>query len=86
MPKFASKFNDVQIGVSTYSYRSLRDLSEPWSVQNVNKLMDRVVDAIVQDGINAAEFWIAYFGPPGRDGHRSTQFPFIPRCSTFPTT
>jgi sugar phosphate isomerase/epimerase len=65
---FASKFNGVQIGAQTYSYRSLRDSSAPWSEEGVGRLMDRVVDAFVQDQINAAEFWIALIEPPGGPG------------------
>lgn len=68
VPKFASRFNDVQIGVQAYSYRSLRDSSEPWSEAGVDRLMDRVVDAMIQDRINAAEFWIAFIEPPGGPG------------------
>ena len=62
---FASRFGGVQIAVQTYSYRSLRDTSQPWSVEGVDRLMDRVVDAAVQNQINAAEFWIALIEPPG---------------------
>ena len=68
VPKFASRFNGVQIGVQAYSYRSLRDSSEPWSAAGVDRLMDRVVDAMIQDRINAAEFWIAFIEPPGGPG------------------
>ena len=68
VPKFASRFNGVQIGVQTYSYRSLRNPAEPWSQVGVERLMDRVVEAIVHDQINAAEFWIAFIEPPGGPG------------------
>jgi sugar phosphate isomerase/epimerase len=68
VPRFASKFGGVQVGVETYSYRSLRNPSEQWSEAGVSRLMDRVVDAIVQDQLNAAEFWIAFIEPPGGPG------------------
>jgi sugar phosphate isomerase/epimerase len=66
--KFSSRFNGVQIGVQTYSYRSLRNSAESWSPEGVDRLMDRVVDAVVQDGINAVEFWIGLIEPPGGPG------------------
>ena len=65
---FASKFNGVQIGAQTYSYRSLRDTSVPWTMEGADKLMDRVVDAYLEDQINLAEFWIAFIEPPGGPG------------------
>src|SRR5438874_12230647 len=65
---FASKFNGVQIGAQTYCYRSLRDTSAPWSIEGVDRLIDRVVVAFVQDQINVAEFWIAMIEPPGGPG------------------
>jgi sugar phosphate isomerase/epimerase len=65
---FASRFGGVQIAVQTYSYRTLRDASQPWSVEGVERQMDRVVDSIVENQINAAEFWIAFIEPPGGPG------------------
>jgi sugar phosphate isomerase/epimerase len=65
---FASRFNGVQIGVQTYSYRSLRDPKEPWSPGAMDRLLDRVVAAMIQDQINVAEFWIAFIEPPGGPG------------------
>lgn len=61
---FSSKFNGVQIGVQTYSYRSLRDTSAPWSPEGVDQLMDRVAKATAQDQINVCEFWIPLIEPP----------------------
>ncbi len=61
----ASRFGGIQIAVQTYSYRTFRDLSQPWSVEGVDRLMDRVVDAVVEDQMNAVEFWIAMIEPPG---------------------
>lgn len=65
---FASKFNSVQIGAQTYSYRALKDPSAPWSLESMDRLMDRVVDAYVQNQINLAEFWVAFVEPPGNPG------------------
>src|SRR5262249_52799760 len=80
------KFNGVQIAVQRYSYRSLRNPTGPWSVQNVNKLMDRVVDAIAQDRINAAEFWIAFIEPPGGPHPKryNRDWPPRPQCGRTP--
>jgi sugar phosphate isomerase/epimerase len=61
---FSSKFNGVQIGVITYSYRSLRDTSAPWSPTGVDQLMDRVAKATAEDRINICEFWIPLIEPP----------------------
>src|SRR5581483_3776086 len=69
---FASRFGGVQIGVQTYSYRSLKDPQEPWSPAAIDRLLDRVVGAMVQNQINAAEFWIAFVEPPGGPGRTPT--------------
>ena len=63
--KDASKFNGVQIGVQTYSYRALRDTKTPWSVDWQKKQVDLIVDCMVQDQINSAEFWIGFIEPFG---------------------
>lgn len=63
--KFISKFSGVQIGVETYSYRSLRDTSQPWSPQSVDDLMGRVSAAIAEDMIDVCEFWNGLIEPPG---------------------
>lgn len=63
--KFSSKFNGVQIGVETYSYRSLRDMSQPWSPEWVDNLLDRVTSAIVENRIDVCEFWYGLIEPPG---------------------
>jgi len=63
--KFSSKFGGVQIGVETYSYRSLRDSSKPWSPEWVDDLLHRVASAIAEDGIDVCEFWNGLIEPPG---------------------
>ena len=65
---FASRFGGIQIGAQTYSYRAMKDTAAPWSIENMDRLMDRVVGAFVQNQINAAEFWIAFVEPPGNPG------------------
>ena len=70
--RFASRFGGVRIGAQTYCYRSLRDTSQPWSAARVDALMDRVVDAYVQNGIDLAEFWIAMVEPLGGPGRGPT--------------
>jgi hypothetical protein len=64
-PKSSSKFNGVQIGVETYSYRSPRNTSQPWSPQWVDDLLHSVSSAIVEDGIDVCEFWNGLIEPPG---------------------
>jgi sugar phosphate isomerase/epimerase len=64
-PKFSSKFGGVQIGVETYSYRSLRDTSKPWSPEWVDDLLHRVASTIAEDGIDVCEFWNGLIEPPG---------------------
>jgi sugar phosphate isomerase/epimerase len=59
----ASKFGGVQIGVQTYSYRTLRDFSTPLDLSGQKALVDRITRAIVQDNINSCEFWIAFIEP-----------------------
>ncbi len=66
--KDASKFNGVQIGVITYSYRALRDTHTPFSLDWQKKMVDTIVDAMVQDQINSAEFWIGFIEPAGGGG------------------
>lgn len=61
--KFASKISGVQFGVETYSYRSLRDDTAPYTASNMERLVDRVADAFVQDGIDCCEFWIGMIEP-----------------------
>ena len=63
--RYASRFNGVRVGSQTYSYRAFRDLSQPWSADGVDALMDRVVDGFVQNQIDLAEFWIAMVEPSG---------------------
>ena len=70
--RYASRFGGVRIGAQTYCYRSLRDTSLPWSAPRVDELMDRVVDAMVQNQIDLAEFWIALVEPPGGPGRGPT--------------
>src|SRR5579872_3115183 len=62
---FSSKFRGVQIGVETYSYRSLRDSSKPWSPEWVDDLLHQVAAAIAEDQINVCEFWNGLIEPPG---------------------
>ena len=64
-PKFSSKFGGVQIGVETYSYRSLRDTSKPWSPEWVDDLLRRVAAAIAENQIDVCEFWNGLIEPPG---------------------
>jgi hypothetical protein len=72
VPRFASRFGGVRIGAQTYCYRSLRDATQPWSPAGVDKLMDHVVAAMVQNQIDLAEFWIALIEPPGSPGRGPT--------------
>ena len=65
LPKDSSRFGGVHIGAITYCYRSLRDASQPWSREGVDQLMDKTVNAYVQNRIDLAEFWIAFVEPPG---------------------
>ena len=58
--KFSSKINGVQIGAITYCYRSLRDNTEPYSPSSMERLIDRVVDAYVQNGIDCARVLDCY--------------------------
>ncbi len=70
--RYASRFNGVRIGAQTYCYRALRDTTQPWSAPRVDSLMDRVVDGMVQNQIDLAEFWIALVEPPGGPGRGPT--------------
>jgi sugar phosphate isomerase/epimerase len=70
--RYASRFGGVRIGAQTYCYRAFRDLSQPWSAAGIDRLMDRVVDAYVENGIDLAEFWIAMVEPPGGPGRGPT--------------
>ena len=72
VPRFASRFAGVRVGAQTYCYRSLRDTTQPWSARRVDELMDTVVDAMVQNRIDLAEFWIALVEPPGGPGRTPT--------------
>ena len=72
VPRYASRFNGVRIGAQTYCYRSLRDTTQPWSAQRVDELMGKVVDAMVQNQIDLAEFWIALVEPLGGPGRGPT--------------
>lgn len=65
VPKNASRFGGVQIAVQTYSYRTLRDFSKPLDLAGQKRLVDRIAEACVADGINACEFWIAFIEPVG---------------------
>lgn len=59
-----SKINGVQLGVATYSYRSMRENPRaPLSLSGQERLIDRMVEATAQDGINCCEFWIAGIEP-----------------------
>jgi sugar phosphate isomerase/epimerase len=70
--RYASRFAGVRVGAQTYCYRSLRDVSLPWSAPRVDQLMDRVVESFVQNQIDLAEFWIALVEPPGGPGRGPT--------------
>lgn len=70
--RYASRFAGVRVGAQTYCYRSLRDAAQPWSARGVDTLLDRVVDAFVQNRIDLAEFWIALVEPPGGPGRGPT--------------
>lgn len=72
VPRFASRFSGVRIGAQTYCYRSLRDTTQPWSAARVDDLMKRVVDAMVENQIDLAEFWMALIEPPGGPGRGPT--------------
>ena len=72
LPKDSSRFGGVHIGAITYCYRSLRDASQPWSREGVDQLMDKTVNAYVQNRIDLAEFWIAFVEPPGGPGRGPT--------------
>jgi sugar phosphate isomerase/epimerase len=61
----ASRFGGVQIGVQTYSYRTLRDFSKRLDLAGQKDLVNRMTDAMVQDQINSCEFWIAFIEPVG---------------------
>ena len=61
--KFSSKFNGVQIGVMSYSYRSLKDASAPWSPEVVDDYVDRIVKATAEDKIDVSEFWVSQIEP-----------------------
>jgi len=65
VPPGASKFDGVQIGVQTYSYRTLRDFSKRLDLAGQKALVDRITAAIIQDNINSCEFWIAFIEPVG---------------------
>jgi sugar phosphate isomerase/epimerase len=65
VPKDASRFGGVQVAVQTYSYRSLRDFTKPLDLAGQKRLVDQMTEAIVKDGINACEFWIAFIEPVG---------------------
>lgn len=72
LARYASRFNGVRIGAQTYCYRAFRDTTQPWSAARVDALMDRVVDGMVQNQIDLAEFWIALVEPPGGPGRGPT--------------
>ena len=72
LPRNSSRFGGVHIGAITYCYRSLRDANEPWSREAVDRLMDKTVNAYVQNRIDLAEFWIAFVEPPGGPGRGPT--------------
>jgi sugar phosphate isomerase/epimerase len=61
----ASRFGGVQIGVQTYSYRTLRDFSKRLDLPGQKALVNRIVDSMVQDQINSCEYWIAFIEPVG---------------------
>ncbi|MEQ1883749.1 MAG: TIM barrel protein [Bryobacteraceae bacterium] len=61
----ASRFGGVQIGVQTYSYRTLRDFTKPLDLAGQKELVNRIVAAMVQNQINSCEFWIAFIEPVG---------------------
>lgn len=61
--KLDSKVNGVQIGVQTYSYRGFQKSDYSRSASGREKLIDRMVEATVQDGINCVELWIAQIEP-----------------------
>jgi sugar phosphate isomerase/epimerase len=61
----ASRFGGIQIGVQTYSYRSLRNMGQPLDVAGQRQLIDRIVDSIVQNQVNVCEFWLAFLEPTG---------------------
>ena len=63
-PKNSSKVGGVQIGVETYSYRTFRNpFRAPLSPSGQEQLIDRLVEATAQDGMNSCEFWIAQIEP-----------------------
>ena len=70
--RYASRFGGVRIGSQTYSYRALRDTSQPWSAAGADQLMQRVADSFVENQIDLAEFWIAMVEPAGGPGRGPT--------------
>ena len=76
----ASKFDGVQIGVQTYSYRTLRDFSKPLDLAGQKALVDRITQAIVRDNINSCEFWIAFIEPVGGTYSRTGTTPEMMRA------
>ena len=72
LPRNSSRFGGVHIGAITYCYRSLRDVNQPWSREAVDQLMDKTINAYVQNRIDLAEFWIAFVEPPGGPGRGPT--------------
>jgi sugar phosphate isomerase/epimerase len=72
---FSSKFHGVQLGVQTYSYRALRPPQSPFSLDWQKRVIDLTVDAIAQDRINFAEFWIGMIEPAGGIGAGSSSNP-----------
>ena len=61
---FRSKVNGVQVGAQTYCYRSLRNpIRAPLTPSGQEQLIDRIVESMVEDKIDAAEFWIALVEP-----------------------
>jgi sugar phosphate isomerase/epimerase len=68
VPRYASRFNGVRVGAQTYSYRSFRDMTQPWSARHIDEVMGKVVDAMAQNHIDLAEFWIGLVEPPSPPG------------------
>ena len=66
--RFSNRIQGVRIGAITYSYRSLKDPSAPYSAAEVDRLVDRLVAAFQEDEIDCAEFWIGMIEPPRPGG------------------
>jgi sugar phosphate isomerase/epimerase len=75
--RFSSRIQGVQIGAITYSYRSLRGAAAPYTAANVERLIDRVASAFVEDGIDCAEFWIGMIEPPRPSGYTNPTDPAV---------